>query len=131
MVLGLLWHDGKPQHADTPKVACKMKPTSNYANHLCQKAAEPVLTLSEVKGKDGMVGVRVFPDARLTVLKTTVNEVLAYPTLIRRCTGLSRIDQITRNGARSHSKRQQKKAHGSHSNRLGDKSGRIANKCFR
>jgi hypothetical protein len=28
-----------PQHADTPNALREMKPTSNYANHLRQKAA--------------------------------------------------------------------------------------------
>ena len=41
----------------TPEAAREMKTTSNYA----KKPWGPVLTLNEVKGKDGVVGVRVFP----------------------------------------------------------------------
>ena len=52
-----------PQHADTPDAPPEMKVPSNCANHLCHaegEPREPVLTLNEVKGKDGVVGVRVF-----------------------------------------------------------------------
>jgi hypothetical protein len=45
----------------TPEAAREMKTTSNYA----KKLRKPVLTLNEVKGKDGVVGVRVFPDVQV------------------------------------------------------------------
>jgi hypothetical protein len=47
-----------------PDAPHEMKPTSNCANHLCHgggEPREPVLPLNAVKGKDDVVGVRLFP----------------------------------------------------------------------
>jgi hypothetical protein len=58
----------------TPEVPHEMKSPSNCANQQCHAGGEPrepLLTLNEVKGKDGVVDVRVFADVRLAVFLTS------------------------------------------------------------
>jgi hypothetical protein len=58
---------GTPTTPDAPR---EMKTTSNCANHLRHAEGEPqefILTLNEVKGKNGVVGLRVFADAHILV----------------------------------------------------------------
>jgi hypothetical protein len=42
-----------------------MKPLPTVPTNFARKPRKPVLTLNAVKGKDGVAGVRVFPDAHV------------------------------------------------------------------
>jgi hypothetical protein len=65
--LGWQRHDGERLSTPTtPEPTREMKLPSNCANRQCHAEGGPrelVLTQNEVKGKDGVVGVRVFGDA--------------------------------------------------------------------